>query len=405
MSLSVTAIIAAYNEADVIGQVIEDLIGQGVSVYLLDHGSTDGTANEAAVWLGRGLLAIERFPEESGFPAELANCFALEQQLARKEQLARELEADWFLHADADELREGPLPNRTLAESIEDVDRLGYNAIDFAVLNFPPTHDNFRTGDALRSSFTYFEKAEEFDRVQVKCWKKTPDIDLRSTAGHEALFSGRRIFPIRFLDLHYPIRTQAQGKRKVFVERQPRFRLEERERGWHVQYDSIAAGHSFVRDPDDLTPFDPVLVRLALLERHRGMEELSAALEVERREGTTATMSLAELTNEHQLLIEELERTRNELANEGERLRRALHSADAERSEAHAELDRTNAEHQQLIDLIRKATYTTGALLESRWLRVLDILERPIRRLRPGLGTVRSRVSRLRDYLHVDDTD
>ena len=34
---SVVAIIAAYNEADIIGQVVADLIAQGVSVYLLDH--------------------------------------------------------------------------------------------------------------------------------------------------------------------------------------------------------------------------------------------------------------------------------------------------------------------------------------------------------------------------------
>ena len=56
---SVVAIVAAYNEEDVIGQVVGDLISQGVSVYLIDDASTDQTVAAAAVFLGRGLLHIE----------------------------------------------------------------------------------------------------------------------------------------------------------------------------------------------------------------------------------------------------------------------------------------------------------------------------------------------------------
>src|SRR4026209_495102 len=40
----IIAIIAAYNEEDIIADVVADLIRQGVIVYFLDHWSTDGTA-------------------------------------------------------------------------------------------------------------------------------------------------------------------------------------------------------------------------------------------------------------------------------------------------------------------------------------------------------------------------
>ena len=40
---SVVAIIAAYNEADIIEHVVRDLIDQGIHVYFLDDGSTDRT--------------------------------------------------------------------------------------------------------------------------------------------------------------------------------------------------------------------------------------------------------------------------------------------------------------------------------------------------------------------------
>ena len=58
---SVVAIVAAYNEADVIGPVVGDLIAQGIEVYFLDDGSTDGTVAAVEPFLGRGVRAIERF--------------------------------------------------------------------------------------------------------------------------------------------------------------------------------------------------------------------------------------------------------------------------------------------------------------------------------------------------------
>src|SRR5712691_12791263 len=96
---SVVAIIAAYNEADIIGQVVGDLIEQGVQVYLLDDGSTDGTAAAVEPYRGRGLLGVEQVADD-GRPSE---GFEWERILRRKAQLAGELDADWFIHHDADE--------------------------------------------------------------------------------------------------------------------------------------------------------------------------------------------------------------------------------------------------------------------------------------------------------------
>ena len=225
-ALTVTAIIAAYNEEDVIGPVLADLVKQGVKVYLLDHGSTDATVAEAKRFLRRGLLKIERLA-----PGE----FSLAQIIRRKETLAAELESDWFVNADADEFRESPWPGVGFVEALHEVDRLGFNAVDFAVLNFPPVHDAFKKGDDPRESFRFYEPGAHYDRLQVRCWKKQPGtLDLVSTAGHEARFPERRVFPLRFLLRHYPIRGQAHGERKVFRERLPRFAKDERARGWHV---------------------------------------------------------------------------------------------------------------------------------------------------------------------------
>jgi hypothetical protein len=301
---SVVAIVAAYNEADIIEHVVTDLIHQGIHVYFLDDGSTDQTAAVIERYVGGGVLAIERLAAGKG---DASHGFEWERILLRKAQLARELDADWFIHHDADEFRESPWPGVSLHEAVRRVDALGFNAIDFAGLDFFPVKDGFRDGDDVRETLTSYAEPAPYDRLQVRCWKKTPEIDLASSGGHEARFPGRNVFPLRFLLRHYPIRGQAHGERKVFRERQGRFNAQERARGWHVQYDDVHEGASFLRDPERLTPYDPDAVRLALTLRHRGIEALEASL----RDATAAA-------DHHRRELEhsrvELARTQTELA-------------------------------------------------------------------------------------------
>ncbi len=301
---TVVAIIAAYNEADIIGAVIRDLIDQGISIYFIDDGSTDGTLLAVERFAGRGVIGMEPF--RSGEPVGSPK-FSWERILRRKAELASEIDADWFIHHDADEIRESPWADVPLKEAIRRVDSLGYNAIDFESLDFRPTDDRFRAGDDMRAAFPFYSKAAPHDRLQIRCWKKTPGpVDLASTGGHEARFENRRVFPVRFLLRHYPIRSLAHGKRKVFVERQPRFIDAERARGWHVQYDDLVAGGPLVRDPNTLTRFDPVDVRIGLSLRHRGVEALEESLDDVRAGLETAHAGVATRTKEIERLQEEL---------------------------------------------------------------------------------------------------
>jgi glycosyltransferase involved in cell wall biosynthesis len=224
----VVAIVSAYNEADVISPVIRYLVEQGIDVYLIDNRSTDATVIQARPWLGKGLLEIEEFPRE---PPQGDGPFPFDWGaiLRRKEEIAGQVAADWIIHHDADEFRESPWPGRSLKEGIRWVDRLGYNCIDFRVLNFPPVDDGFRPGDDPRDYFTRWKEPIVHDTVQLKCWKAGPaPISLAATGGHEVRFPGRRAFPVKFLLRHYPIRGQAYGRRIVFAERKNRFLESER---------------------------------------------------------------------------------------------------------------------------------------------------------------------------------
>jgi glycosyltransferase involved in cell wall biosynthesis len=266
-SFRVVALISSYNEENIISQIIGHLVKNGIDVYLIDNQSTDDTVKEATKWLGNGLIRIEEFPNRSVTNPRPNDKYDWTGILRRKEELAREIRANWFIHHDADEIREGPWPGLNLKEAIQWVDTAGYNCIDFKVYNFPPTDDGFKCGDDPYRYFTYYEDCPDYDRIQIKSWKAgTSPVSLINSGGHRVQFEDMRIFPIKFILRHYPIRGQAHGAKKVFEERKKRFLDAERERGWHVQYEQFKdESHHFIKNPRDLIPFDLNKARLDLI--------------------------------------------------------------------------------------------------------------------------------------------
>jgi hypothetical protein len=263
------AIMPAYNEADVIGPAIGAMVAEGVDVYLLDHRSTDGTVEAAKPWLGRGLVRIERFPDESGFDARNEDEMVWRDILRRVEQVTGEVAADWYLFVNADEFRESPWPGVTVAEGLREADELGYSAVNFELVNFRPTpQDAFVDGADVREHLRFYEPPGPYDLLQVKAWKgQAEPVDLAHHGGHDVLFEGKRIFPVPFVLRHYPIRTAAHGRRKVLAERLARFAAEERAGGWHVQYDHYADDADYLHERDELVEWHGDRFRAEVLAR------------------------------------------------------------------------------------------------------------------------------------------
>jgi hypothetical protein len=264
--MRILAIIAGFNEEDVISAVIEDLVHNGLEVYFIDNASTDRTLEEALRWKGRGLIGHETFVATDRDGAPTPHLHVSRQILARKEAIARESGADWVLHADADEFRESPWPNTSLSEGIARVDRSGYTAIDFRLFDFRPVDNSFVPGSDPRKSITTWVKASPLDEMQVRCWKALPGVpvDLVTSGGHSADFDGRLVFPVRFILRHYPIRSQDHGAKKMNRERKARLDQVEHALGWHLHYAGADATAQHLADPRSVHEFDPVAARLAL---------------------------------------------------------------------------------------------------------------------------------------------
>ena len=356
----VTAIIAAYNEIDIIHPCLLDLIEQGICVYLLDHGSTDGTVDAVADLVSRGVVRLERYPEENAIDGATHDEFSLRRIIERKEQIVHTLGPGWYINHDADEFRESPWTGVGLREGIGRVDALGYNAIDFEVLDFVPTHDRFQPGDDPRAAFPFHRPSPDVNRLQIRCFRYTDGpLDLRSSAGHEAVFPDRRVFPVRFLLRHYPYRGQAHGERKLFRERRPRYAKDERAQQWHVQYDALETGHCFIVDEERLDRFHDERVRTGLWLRHRGVEEAETARDAAASACETARAEVAALSERLVVAARERDSVQAELS---------IARADAEARSAELVSSRADAEARsaELVSTRAEAADLRRSLSEAR---------------------------------------
>ena len=246
--LKVLAIMHVFNEEDIIETTLEHLIAQDVDIYLLDNWSTDETYKIAEKMQKKypNRIKLEKFPEEK--PKE--NNYEWAMQLQKTEELSKKLDYDWYIHHDADEIRITPyLKGVTLKDMISYVDSLGYNAINTTVLDFRMTNKN----DDIFNKDAYFEIGRKPSRfMQIKTWKKSKDIDLTSSGGHLAKFENQKIYPIKIINKHYPLRNIKQAEKKVYKDRLPRFAKEKKLRGWHSQYDKMSENNDFIYEKQNL---------------------------------------------------------------------------------------------------------------------------------------------------------
>lgn len=250
----VAAIIHSYNEADMIEETVRHLYNQGIEVHVFDNWSMDGTWEKLQALHENGILSnVSRFPEVPSQNYEWS------MQLAKTTEYAKTLDVDWIMHHDADELRMSPWPELNLSSAISLVDHKGYNAIDFTVIDFRFAENIKPKGWPYEQELNHFEFGRRPGHfIQVKCWKNTKgvNVELAKSGGHEASFENRKVFPIKFLLKHYPLRSKEQAQAKVFKDRLPRFEKEKAQFGWHNQYNCYIDGNEVKGwDRHTLTPW------------------------------------------------------------------------------------------------------------------------------------------------------
>ncbi len=223
--MRVIAMIQAYNGEHFVARCIEHLRTQGVGVYLIDDASTDATVSIAERYLGRGVIEIERLaPHEDHNWREIC---------ARKERLAAELDADWLIHHDIDEIRVSPNPRQTLSQALEEFDRAGFNAVNFLEFTFTPTreapdHDHPQFEHTMRS---YYPFAPGFPHRLGAFKRQDGPVELGWSGGHRVRFEGLAMAPRSLYMRHYLYLSRAHAIEK-YVHHRP-FAEETLALGWH----------------------------------------------------------------------------------------------------------------------------------------------------------------------------
>lgn len=265
-NLKTLAIMHVFNEEDIIEKTIKHLLEQKVDIYILDNWSTDDTYNIVKNMQAKNpeRIMVEKYPAEE--PKE--KYYEWEKQLHKTEEISKKLDYDWYIHYDADEIRQTPYNNVTIQDMISYVDQLGYNAINTTVLDFRLTSKE----DDIFAKDAYFEigrKPSHFE--QIKTWKKCDDIDLASTGGHWAKFKNQKVYPLKIINRHYPLRNIKQAEKKVFKDRLPRFEKEKKEKGWHSQYDKISQEKDFIYEKQNLNKYEKDTIEQLTLELIAGI--------------------------------------------------------------------------------------------------------------------------------------
>jgi glycosyltransferase involved in cell wall biosynthesis len=228
-ALNVIATVLVYNEADIIGQVLEHLHRHDISFVVLDGGSKDGSIEIAQAFIGKGLLEHKVVRRSLWEYRKDLDCVI---------EMAAKYTPDWIVCNDADEFLEPRELDQTLCDVIAAEDRLGYNIVQFDHFLFLLTQRDCESEELdIRKRLRFYQWTDDY---RYKAWKYYPSATCRDGAGHyPTLPCGIRpkVSPKKLVLRHYPFRSPEQAMRKVFEERLPRFAPEERMRGWHVQYD------------------------------------------------------------------------------------------------------------------------------------------------------------------------
>jgi len=194
------------NNEDIIGEVIEYLVSQGIELVVLDNGSIDKTYEICKKYVGRGILKLSNYKSE---------VFRISINLRMLYDMALVHSPDWVIKNDSDEFLESGMPNTNLKDAIEQIDSEGYNLIQFERFDFFMTDDDNESAKSIKEKFKYYSYQGDF---VYRAWKYFPGIRNEDVAGHYPIFPDGhkyKILPKKFVMRHYPIRNGNQANQKV----------------------------------------------------------------------------------------------------------------------------------------------------------------------------------------------
>ena len=197
--------LSVYNDGDIIKEVIEHLLTQNLELVVLDNGSTDGSFEICRKFQDKGILQLKQFQTET-YNQFLVYRMLYDMTIAHN--------PDWVVKIDSDEFLESGISKMNLKDAIIQVDKEGYNLIQFDRFDFFMTDDDKKNSDSIKNKLRYYSCQGDF---LYRSWKYIPGITL-GTNGHYPVFpggTGYKIYSKKFVLRHYSFRSKEQAKKKI----------------------------------------------------------------------------------------------------------------------------------------------------------------------------------------------
>jgi len=203
MNLKIVGMIPVYNEAEVISEVIDNLLSQQIELVVLDNGSTDGSYEICKNYADNGRIELHQLRiDKFDWPLILRMLY----------DMALKKNPDWVLRCDQDELLESGIKNLNLREAITKEDQKGFNLIQFDIFEFFMTDNDNNSSKSVREKYPYYSWQHDY---AYRAWKCFPGIGVEDGYGHHPIFPENlnyRIAPKKFVLRHYRFRDIIQAR-------------------------------------------------------------------------------------------------------------------------------------------------------------------------------------------------
>jgi len=204
--MKILGMLSTYNDEDIISEVIENYLSQGIELVILDNGSKDKTFDICKKFLNKGILHLRQYTTDT-FQGFLI--------LRMLYDMALRYSPEWVIKVDSDDFFESGIKNVTLKEAIEKIDSENYNLIQFDHFDFFMTDNDNEHENSIKKRLPYYSWEGDF---VYRAWKYFPGIRIGSEGGHYPIFpEGHqyRIYPKKFVARHYSFRNKIQAEKKM----------------------------------------------------------------------------------------------------------------------------------------------------------------------------------------------
>lgn len=235
--MDIVAVLAMRNERPYLANALQHLIDNGIRYAILDNESDDGSAE---------ILNQERFCQHLVHYGTLPfhGYFDLVAQLEAKQRLYDQLEADWLMHVDIDEIVHSYRPGERLDDAITRIAATGADAINFDEFVFLPVGADYIPDNPgaqpLRHYYYFWQGVPQ----KINAWRAALRPDKVKSGGHKLHGADYRLAEETLALRHYMFTDQDHAYAKYT---QRRFAEAELKRGWHVA--RASAGRAAYRFP------------------------------------------------------------------------------------------------------------------------------------------------------------